>query len=420
MRTDSSIEATTTPVVRTVALEEPVDLVAGLADPGGYLWARGDRGLVGWGEAARVAVGTGPRRFDDAVDKLTDVFASFDVEDEVQAPGTGPVAFGSFTFDDASPGSVLVVPEVVIGRAGQRAWMTVTGGGAQSPLLPRSVAADHDHERIRYAGSTMSEVAWLEAVATAVDSIARGHIEKVVLARDLLVWSKVPFDARTLAYRLAAAFPECHTFTCKGLVGATPELLVGRAGNNVTSLVLGGSARRGATPEGDALLGSELRASSKDRHEHDLAVASVRARLEPLCHRLEIDPEPWLLRLSNVQHLATGVTGELATSYSSLRLAGVLHPTAAVCGTPPEAARKAIDTLEGGLDRGRYAGPVGWVDARGDGEWGIALRCAELNGDRARLFAGAGIVDGSVPEEELEETRLKLRAMQGALEASGT
>lgn len=404
--------------MRTVALEEPVDLVASLAEPGGYLWVRGDEGMVGWGEAARIQVGAGPRRFDEAADVLANVFASFDVDNEVQTAGTGPVAFGSFTFDDASAGSVLVVPEVVIGRGGGRAWMTVAGR-AQPPVLRHAVAASPDHDRIRYAGSTVTEVAWLEAVATALDSIRRGDLEKVVLARDLLVWSKVLFDTRTLAHRLAAVFPECYTFACKSLVGATPELLVRRARNEITSLVLGGSARRGATAEEDARLGAELRSSPKDRHEHDLAVDSVRAGLEPLCRRLEIDPEPWLLRLANVQHLATGVTGELAASYTSLQIAGVLHPTAAVCGTPSDAARAAIGALEG-LDRGRYAAPVGWVDSRGDGEWGIALRCAELNGHRARLFAGAGIVDGSVPEEELEETRLKLRAMQGALEATGT
>ena len=418
MRASSPTEATTRMTVHTVALEEPVDLVASLADSKGYLWVRGDNGMVGWGEAARIEVGAGPGRFDDAVDELANTFASFDVDDDVQTAGTGPVAFGSFTFDDASTGSVLVVPKIVIGRADGRAWMTIAGR-APAPILRTTVAARSDDDRIRYAGSTIPEIAWLEAVATAVDSIRRGDLDKVVLARDLLVWSKVPFDTRTLAHRLAAGFPDCYTFACEGLVGATPELLVRRIRDEVTSLVLGGSARRGNTSGEDGRLGAELLSSPKDRHEHSLAVDSVRARLEPLCPRLEIDPEPWLLQLANVQHLATNVRVEPAWSHTSLQLAGLLHPTAAVCGTPNDAAGAAIGALEG-LDRGRYAAPVGWVDSRGDGEWGIALRCAELNGNRARLFAGAGIVDGSVPEEELEETRLKLRAMQGALEASAT
>ncbi len=417
MRTSPSTNSGSKDAVRTVALDEPMDLAACLADPNGYLWARGDIGLVGWGEAARIEVGSGANRFEDAAEALSAVFSSFDIEDEVQAPGTGPIAFGSFTFDDASPGSVLVVPEVVIGRDGAQSWMTVVGPQRPTPVEPALVSAA-PHEKIRYAGSSIAEVAWIEAVAAAVAHIGSGDLEKVVLARDLLVWSKAPLDARILVRRLATAFPECYTFSCEGLVGATPDLLVRRAHDQVSSLVLAGSERRGSTPEEDASLGAGLLSSSKERHEHGIAVESVRSRLEPLCRSLEIDPEPWLLRLANVQHLATSVTGELVTSQSSLQIAGLMHPTAAVCGTPTEAARRQIAGLEG-MDRGRYAAPVGWVDSRGDGEWGIALRCAELNGDRARLFAGAGIVNGSVPEKELEETRLKLRAMQNALEANG-
>jgi menaquinone-specific isochorismate synthase len=177
---------------------------------------------------------------------------------------------------------------------------------------------------------------------------------------------------------------------------------------------LAGSAARGRDPEDDARIGEELLRSEKNRSEHRLAVESVRDVLAPRCAELRTDAEPWLLRLANVQHLATRLDGELAEPVPSLVLAGALHPTAAVCGTPTELALDRIRRLED-MDRGRYAGPVGWTDAGGDGEWGIALRCAEVDGHRARLFTGNGLVAGSLPELELEETRLKLLAMQSAL-----
>jgi menaquinone-specific isochorismate synthase len=198
-------------------------------------------------------------------------------------------------------------------------------------------------------------------------------------------------------------------------------------GADVRSLVLAGTTPRGGSAAEDAALGAALLASAKDVEEHRYAVADVRAALAPLCDRLDVDEQPWLLRLANLQHLATGVTGRLAGSpqaapgaalsehASALALAAALHPTAAVCGTPAGAAMELIRELEG-MDRGRYAGPVGWVDARGSGEWAIALRCGEIAGKRARLFAGGGIVAGSQPESELAETETKFRPMRRALE----
>jgi menaquinone-specific isochorismate synthase len=239
-------------------------------------------------------------------------------------------------------------------------------------------------------------------------------LEKVVLARDLFVWAKEELDNRLLAARLAHRFPECFVFVHETLVGATPELLVRRTGDVVESLVLAGTARRDPLAHGDAMVGEALLSSEKDGREHLLAVESVTGVLENVCHDLTVDDAPSLLKLANVQHLATRVTGRLSRPLSALELAGRLHPTAAVCGTPRADAGRMIRRLEG-IERGRYAGPVGWVDALGDGEFGIALRCAEVHGTRARLFAGAGIVAESTPEAELEETRLKLRAMQSAL-----
>jgi menaquinone-specific isochorismate synthase len=343
------------------------------------------------------------------------VFDAADVEDEVRSGGTGPLAFGSFTFDPLNERSVLVVPEVVVGHRGGRAWMTTVGSA--TPPASNGIPANDDHDfKIRYAGSSISEVAWLEAVSEAAAAVGRGDLEKVVLARDVRIWSKTPFDLGVLVARLAARFPECFTFSCEGFVGSTPELLVRRSGDDVGSLVLAGSAPRGSTPEEDAELGAGLLRSEKDLAEHEPAVRSVVEILEPRCSSLQVPDEPELLRLQNVQHLASRVEGELNEPLTALELAALLHPTAAVCGLPRRDALEHIRKAEG-LDRARYAGPVGWVDARGDGEWGIGLRCAEIDGARGRLFAGAGIVADSVPEKELEETRLKLRAMMSALES---
>lgn len=398
----------------THEIDPAFDLVANLPAHGGLLFGRAGDGLVAWGEAARIEVGTGPGRFARAESALAPVFASFSVDDPLRVPGSGPVAFGSFAFDEDSA-SVLVVPEVVLGRAHGRAWVTVADG-RRLPTPRRRQSPQRPPARIRYAGSTLPEVEWLEAVADATRVIERKELDKVVLGRDLLVWSEKPLEERALAGRLAARFPDCFTFLAHGLIGASPELLVRRAGGRASSIVLAGSARRGEHDEEDALIGKELLASEKENLEHRIAVGSVREPLATVASEVAVDPEPHLLRLANVQHLATNVEARLSRPLSALEIIGLLHPTAAVCGTPRDDARAFIKNREG-IERARYAGPVGWVDARGDGEWTIALRCAHLMGDRARLFAGAGIVTGSVPEAELEETRLKLRAMQSALEA---
>jgi menaquinone-specific isochorismate synthase len=371
----------------------------------GYLWRHRGEGFAAWGEAARIEVGTGPDRFRRAAFGLATFFS------ELSGDVADALAFGSFTFDPEEAGSVLVVPSTVLRRrAGET---TVTRLGEPSLELVRRPPSDVDL-RIRYAGSTISEVQWLEAVARASKSVANGELEKVVLARDVHVWSEEPIDVRLLARRLEARFPECFTFLCDGLVGASPELLVRRRDREVTSLVLAGSAPR-AEGERDAALGAALLASTKDRAEHAPAVRSVSQVLGRLCKRLEVSEEPHLLRLANVQHLATDVTGELRDPIGALEIAGALHPTAAVCGAPKADAQQMIRELEG-MSRGRYAGPVGWVDVAGNGEWAIALRCAQFEGARGRLFAGNGIVGASEPEAELEETRLKLRAMTSALE----
>ena len=401
-------------VVRTVRIDDPGDLLARLPDDNPLAWIRHGDGLVAWGEAHRIRVGTGDRRFAEADGALRSWFDNATIEREVRGPGTGPVAFASLTFDWRTAGSSVVVPRVVVGRRDGESWLTVVGG--EVPDLPDPQPLPPPN-RVRYAGASVSEVTWLDAVASAARTIRAGGLAKVVLARDLKVWAAQPLDARVLARRVVERFDGCWTFVHGGLVGATPELLVRRTGTQVDSIVLAGSTGRGRELDDDKRLGEALLASSKDRVEHDLAVSSVVERLATVCADVTADPAPALLRLANVQHLATRVTATLSGDASALRLAGVLHPTAAVCGTPRATAMDLIRDAEG-MDRARYAGPVGWVDADGNGEFGIALRCAEVAGTRARLFAGAGIVGESMPELELEETRLKLRAMQSALEVT--
>jgi menaquinone-specific isochorismate synthase len=323
------------------------------------------------------------------------------------------------------------VPETIIGRRGGRSWLTtirplaaaaapapapgMLGGPGQAVALLAAPA------EIRWHDGSLTAPQWQRAVATAVQRIRDGQLSKVVLARDLYATAARDLDIRVMLRRLTDRYPDCYTFACANMVGATPELLIRRQDDDVSSLVLGGTARRAQDPAEDAGLGAALLASAKEREEHEYAVVGVRSVLTDRCDRLEVESGPSLMRFANVQHLATWITGRLdagqpASDRSVLALADALHYTPAVCGTPAEAAMELIRDLEA-MDRGRYAGPVGWVDARGNGEWGIALRCAEVAGNRARLFAGCGIVAGSDPAAELAETQAKFAVIQFALEA---
>ena len=407
--------------VRTVPLpdSDDLDLLGSLPGPGGVAWVRGGEGLAGWGEAARITLPAGVDRFTAAEKWLRVLCESADIDDQVGLAGCGLVAFGSFTFDPASDGSVLIVPRVVLGRRGGRAWLTTMAGGPGSLPAgwPAGGAPPAGPGLIRWHDGSLSAPQWERAVAAAVDRIKAGRLRKVVLARDLYASATSPIDDRLVLARLAARYPDCYTFACAGLVGATPELLIKRQGREVSSLVLAGTAPRGNDPAHDAGLGAALLSSAKETEEHEYAAASVRESLAPLCDQLTVAAQPTLLKFANLQHLATAVRGTLSAREAKgtvLALAGALHPTAAVCGTPTEVAMELIRELEG-MDRGRYAGPVGWVDGAGNGEWGIALRCAELDGPRARLFAGCGIVAYSDPAAELAETQVKFRAMQDAL-----
>lgn len=405
-------------LVRTVAVPDSGDLLAQLPQPDAAAWVHRGVGLAGWGEAARITLPAGEDRFTTGEKWLRDLFDAADVDDQVRVRGSGPVAFGTFTFDASSDGSVLIIPRTVLGRDGRgRAWLTTATGPGQ-PSGPEPVTVPDPLSSVRWHDGSLPAPQWEQAVAAAVAEIKAGRLRKVVLARDLYATADEPIDPRVLLRRLAARYPECYTFACDGMVGATPELLIQQTGREVSALVLAGTTPRGGDTAEDEALGAELLASAKNTEEHSYAVASMRDALGPLCDTLDVEARPALLKLPNLQHLGTRVRGTLAptgTPRSALALAAAVHPTAAVCGTPTGAAFELIRELEH-MDRERYAGPVGWVDAEGNGEWGIALRCAQLSGRSARLFAGCGIVAGSDPAAELAEAQVKFRPMRGALE----
>jgi len=373
-------------------------------------WVRDGEGLVGWGELARVTT-NGAERFAAAQGWWSSFIDRLEVIDEVGVAGSGPVAFTSIGFGDASGHSVLTVPRVVVGRRGGVTWVTeIDGGGG-----PERVTPVQRPRGLRYSDGQLSVTSWREAVGDAVRRMRAGELDKVVLAHDLLALADEPLDPRFLLHGLAARYPSCWAFAVDGLIGATPELLLRRRGDEVTSRVLAGTTW--PHPGADAaVLAAELMASAKDRDEHRYAVESLADALRPYCSSLSLPEEPDVLQLRNVLHLASEVVGRLdGRATPLLDLAGAVHPTAAVGGTPTPRARRLIDELEA-MDRGRYAGPVGWVDAEGDGELGIALRCAQVQGRAARLFAGCGIVAGSDPDEEVAEAAAKLVPIRDALE----
>jgi menaquinone-specific isochorismate synthase len=378
-------------------------------------WVHLGDGLVGWGAAARVDT-RGPGRFVEAERWWEELSAQAGVVDEVGAFGTGLVAFGSFAFADEPGRSALVVPEVVVGRRDGRAWVTtVSADTPPDGRSPRSVTPIRHPSSVVFTDGALSGPAWGSVVEQAVARIAETELEKVVLARDLVVDTGDPLDLRWPLTRLAKAYPSCWTFCVDGLFGTTPEMLVRRQRGLVTSRVLAGTIRRTGNDERDLLLAASLARSSKDLEEHEYAVRSVADALAEHCSSMSVPETPFVLHLPNVMHLATDVAGRIEKDTSSLGLAAALHPSAAVGGTPTELALAAIADLEG-MSRDRYAGPVGWLGTDGDGEWGIALRCGLADGPRVRLFAGCGIVSDSDPATELSEAQAKFVPVRDALE----
>lgn len=395
-------------------------------------WIRRGEGIVGWGCVARIEV-RGPDRFARARAWWEQVVAEAAVEDEVCRPGSGPVAFGSFAFaDDSAAASVLVIPAVVVGRRGDLWWRTdlsvdgalagdpvgMSVGGVEAERLRSGGAASGSGSgSVSFADGDVSSTAYASSVRAAVERITAGELGKVVLARDLVARSSGPIDVATVLAALAQGYPMTWAFAVEGLVGATPELLVRRDKGLLTSRVLAGTIRRTGDDDHDLALAASLARSSKDLEEHEYAVTSVANSLASHCSSMNVPESPSVLHLPNVMHLATDVTGVCVDGSSVLDLVAALHPSAAVGGTPTWTALDVIAELET-MDRRRYAGPVGWVGATGDGEFGIALRCGHIESCdpwQMRLYAGCGIVAGSDPEAEVAESLAKLVPMRDAI-----
>ena len=394
---------------RTVELDSEPDLARVLGPDRPAAWIRDGYGLVGWGVHA-VLRHTGSQTLTVAEQWFSDQLARLDVDDRVERPGTGPVVFLSAAFDPVTSESVFVIPQIVVGRDEHGAWITVIGEPApDEPAITTDRSPDYAPlAPTGSAGGSVSGAHWQQVVAGAVERIRAGALEKVVLARDLFVTSAAAIDERTLVRTLNAAYPSCWTFTVDGLTGATPELLASvHEGALFTRILAGTEWGEGA---------GERITSAKNRAEHDYAARSAATALEKVAESLDIPDRPEILTLPNLVHLATEIHGTLAPGVHPLEVIAAMHPTAAVGGTPTDAAVQVIAELEP-VGRGRYAGPVGWFDATGNCEFGIALRSGQLADDRRsiHLYAGCGIVAGSDPATELAESSRKFGVMLDAL-----
>ena len=396
-------------------LDSPADLLAALQNPTGTLcFVRGGEGFVGWGVHERFSA-TGADAAEQIQRWFAEVTAGIRVDDRVAMPGSGPIAFVSLGFDDDDV-SVAIVPKVVMGKSGGTAFVTRIGG---DPANPRSNGGRRGGQvrapgRVSYADADLSVAGFTTAVAAAAARIRAGELQKVVLAHDLEATTTREVDERFLLNHLSAAYPDCWTFAVDGLVGASPELLIRRTGAAIASRVLAGTAWK--EHSGDAV-SAGLLGSAKDIVEHAYAVQSVAEVLARATVDLDVPASPVPLELANLTHLSTDIIGRLDDrAPTALELAASLHPTAAVGGSPTDVARQVIRELEP-MRRGRYAAPVGWLDSRGDGEFAIALRCAQVEGRSVRLIAGCGILADSDPAIEAREAQIKMIPIRDALEA---
>ncbi len=403
---------------------------------------RGGAALGGLGVAASLA-SAGRERFADVARRWRALCAdaAFDPADEPS--GAGPVAVGGFAFAPDGGGSPhwrgfepasLTVPELTIIReqhGGERRVRLTLAALASPDDLPEELLGrlERRHAELRQlplplldpaptghfqVASAMPPEHYEQAVGRARDLIAAGELEKIVLAREVQVHAPSPYDAAAVFGVLRQEFPSCFVF-CVGrgesaFIAASPELLVRREGQRVSTIALAGSTRRSADPAVDDHLGEQLLRDASYREEHAIVARRIERTLRPHSVWVTAAPEPGLVRIANIQHLATPIRAQLATPMDALELAGLMHPTPAVGGEPLSRAAPLIPALEG-LDRGWYSGPVGWTDAAGDGEFCVALRCALLRGSVARCYAGNGIVRESDPASELAETEIKLQAL---------
>jgi salicylate biosynthesis isochorismate synthase/menaquinone-specific isochorismate synthase len=385
--------------------------------------------------AARTLEAQGPKRFDDLARRWRALVATAVADEAGGPPGSGLIAAGGFAFSEDGCGSPawmgyapasLVVPELSVARRESVVTLTRNIDVAPDDTLEALIGRlreVHDHRLPLLdpaptgnydVHSVMPPSHYEEAVARAVQRIRGGEVQKVVLAREVQVQAPVDHDPAAVFGVLREAFGACYVFAVgRGdatFLAASPELLVRREGQRASTVALAGSTRRSADPAVDDHLGEQLLRSDKDREENAIVARRIAAALRPHSVWLAVAPEPLVVRVANIQHLARPIRAQLTAPIDAIELAGLLHPTPAVGGEPREIAEAMIPALEG-LDRGWYAGAVGWTDASGDGEFCVALRCALLRGRTASCYAGGGIVRDSDPAAELAETEVKLQAL---------
>ena len=417
MSKPTAVQNFSTTAIRTIELSKKIDLInllPNLSSNEVFSWVRNNQGIVAWGINTKENF-TGSERFSRAHRWWKEFVDNSSIRDEVQTSSSGAIAFVSFSYLSENS-SVVVVPEIVVGQNNEKTWLTVIGNldieKIKSEIYaPREVPKAPSN--LTWSDGTISIIDWQKGVEKAVERINNKELDKVVLARDLNARADENLDSRYLLNKLSDSYPECWTFSVDGLIGATPELLIRRNGDSVLSRVLAGTIKRDESAT-DSELATTLLQSGKDLDEHEFAVSSVATSLALHCTDMNVPKTPKVLRLANVAHLATDISGTLVDAAPALVLAGSLHPSAAICGTPTGRAKSLIQELEQ-MDRNRYTGPIGWINSKGDGELGIALRCAEIKENTARLFAGCGIVSGSTPEDELIESNAKFSALRDVL-----
>jgi isochorismate synthase len=438
----------------TVEIDPDIDVAACVfanrgAEERYFVWEQPDRdrfAIGALGSAVTIDATGGPDRFSSASAQASEAMLDAVIEADLSKPAAGPLWVGGFAFDAGSgrtpewssyPPALLVLPALTLVRRGSEvtATATVVCRAGDDPdevagrMLARVAALRHDPipmvDPDPIGGYELHSVRPPEefegAVGDASRAVEAGDVRKLVLAREVTVSAGTPFKPAAVFDALRTGYPSCYCF-CVGtpeaaFLAASPELLVRRSGAVVSTVALAGSTRRSADPAVDDHLGERLLHSAKDLIEHGSVVRTIERALERHSVWVTAADEPSLVKVANIQHLATPIRAQLAEPLSALDLAGALHPTSAVGGEPWERARGLIGALER-LDRGWYAGPVGWMDATEDGELCVALRCALLSGTVAHCYAGVGIVADSDPEAELAETEVKLQAVLPALTGS--
>ena len=448
-----ALSATTVPV----AAIDPISLFAAAveADLEAALWLRPAEGtaLVGIGRAWAVEA-EGPARFVEAEAAWRALVAGARIDRPADPRAGAPMLLGGLGFSGRRPDqedawgpfgpSSMVLPALLLAiepggchvtasvvaadprpadaRALERRWDRLVDRAREIDPGRNGMVARPVFAPLAIAGEQPSHDAWRRLVGSFAGAVGRGRLDKVVLARRLDLRSPVELDVSNALRRLAASAPESTTYAFRRdgrtFIGATPERLVRSEGRRFRTVAVAGTIRRGADSSEDAALAAELLASEKNREEQAIVVTAIREQLAPISDTLEIAASPSIMTLRFVQHLVTEITGTLPEAHGLLSLAGLLHPTPAVGGAPRDLALALLDEHEG-FERGWYAGPVGWLGADGDGELCVALRCGIVDRTRATLFAGCGIVADSDPDQEWEESRIKLRAVISALGIPG-